>query len=55
MFLILKGDSSFIISPYFSKDLKGYNLNTKSGVKVGNSSTLKAPSPPSEHLTEPDK
>jgi hypothetical protein len=55
MFLILRGDSSLILSPYFSNDRKGYNLNTKSAVKVGKSYTLNAPRPPSEHLTEPDR
>lgn len=55
MFFILKGDSSFILSPSFSNDLKGYNLKTKFINNLSESSTLNAPKPPSEHLTEPDK
>ena len=55
MFFILKGDYNFILSPSFSNDRNGYILNIKSFCSLWVSSTLKAPSPPSEHRTEPDK
>ena len=55
MFFILSGDSNLILSPYFSNERKGYNLNTRSLDKCSDSSTLNAPKPPSEHLTDPER
>lgn len=55
MFLILKGDSNFILSPYFSNDRKGYSLKTKFISNCSDNYTLKAPRPPSEHRTDPER
>lgn len=55
MFLILRGDSNLILSPSFSNERKGSNLNSRSRVRSVPSSTLNAPKPPSEHLTEPER